>query len=90
MNSEPIKKFIERHSSLFWSIPEEKKKKISTSLLVETILNYGDEYDVKELFSLIGKDEVSKIFFKQTKNKTRHNYFPRTKHFFTLYFKKNV
>ena len=90
MNSEPIKRFIDKNSTLFWSVRQDKKKDISTEQLVETILNYGDECDVKELFSLIGKDEVSKIFFRQTKNRTRHNYFPRTKHFFTLYFKKNV
>jgi len=45
-------KYIAEHAPLFWYTPESKKKDISDSLLVETILNYGTMDDVKALFNL--------------------------------------
>ena len=56
-------KYIADHAALFWYTPEAKKKDISDSLLVETILNYGTMDDVKALFSLMGMDKVAKVFF---------------------------
>ena len=41
MNSPEVRKFIRKHSSLFWYTPVDKKDDISNELLVETILNYG-------------------------------------------------
>lgn len=88
-NSPEIKEFIQDHSSLFWYIKPESKQNISNEFLVETILNYGNEDSVKRLFELLGLDTVSEIFYKQTSGK-RTNYFPRTAHFFNLYFKRHV
>ncbi|MCF6365353.1 MAG: hypothetical protein L3J35_04040 [Bacteroidales bacterium] len=87
MNSPEIKEFIKENSSIFWYIPEDKKQDISHDVLVEFILNYGDEKSVKKLFNLLGIKHVSKIFHKQIK-RTRVNYFPQVTNFFNLYFDK--
>ena len=89
MNSPEIKEFIRENSSLFWWIKEEEKENISTEFLVETILNYGDEKNIKKLFELVGIDRVASIFYKQIA-KRRMNYRPRTINFFRLYFNRNA
>ncbi|ODS37203.1 MAG: hypothetical protein A7316_02040 [Candidatus Altiarchaeales archaeon WOR_SM1_86-2] len=89
MNSPEIKEFIRENSSLFWWIKEGEKENISMEFLVETILNYGDEKNVKKLFELVGIDRVAGIFYKQIA-KRRVNYFPQVVNFFNLYFKKNA
>ncbi len=88
-HSEEIRQFIREHSSLFWYIKEEAKERISLEFLVETILNYGTLADVKRLFELVGLENTADIFSRQT-NRTRCNYFPQVKNFFTLYFNRHV
>ncbi len=87
MKSNKIKKIVIENRSLFWSINENDLDRISTELVVETILSYGDEKSVKELFDILGIKKVAEIFFKQISQK-RCNYPPRTRHYFSLYFKK--
>ena len=89
MNNSDIKEFIRENRSLFWYIKEDAKEDISIDLLIETILNYGNEKSVKRLFDLLGIKKVAEIFYKQISGK-RINYPPRTLHFFNLYFKKNA
>jgi ABC-type nitrate/sulfonate/bicarbonate transport system ATPase subunit len=89
VNDAEIKEFIRENSSLFWYIKEDAKENISMDLLVETILNYGNEKSVKKLFQLVGIKKAAEIFYKQISGK-RINYPPRTVHFFNLYFKKNA
>lgn len=89
MNNSDIKEFIRENRSLFWYIKEDAKEDISIDLLIETILNYGNEKSVKRLFDLLGIKKVAEIFYRQTSGK-RINYSPRTLHFFNLYFKKNA
>ena len=89
MNPPKIKEFIRENSSLFWWIKEEEKENISIEFLVETILNYGNEKNIKKLFDLVGIDRVADIFYKQTSCR-RVNYFPQVVNFFNLYFKKNA
>ena len=69
-------KYIADHAALFWYTPEAKKKDISDSLLVETILNYGTMNDVKALFNLMGMDKVAEVFF-AAKGRQKLNYFPQ-------------
>ncbi len=88
-NSPEIKQFIRERSSMFWYIREDAKENISLDVLVEFILNYGDANDVRELFKLLGVKKVAEIFYKNTSG-LRCNYFPRTKHFFNLYFQRNA
>lgn len=76
-------KYIESHKSLFWYTPEDKKKDISDSLLVETILNYGTMQDVRDLFKLMGKPQVARIFF-SAKERQKQNYYPEIYHYFSL------
>ena len=89
MNSPEIKKFIRENSNLFWWIKEESKENISLNLLVESILNYGNEKSVKKLFELVGIKNVAEIFYEAT-NRIRVNYYPDVVNFFNLYFKRNI
>jgi hypothetical protein len=89
MHSKELTAFIDEKKYLFWWIKEEDRKKISRELLIEAVLNYGNEKDVKRLFDLIGINNVAKIFFKQIA-RNRNNYLPRTIHYFTLYFRKHA
>jgi len=89
MNNTDIKAFIKEHSALFWYIKEAARENISLNLLVETILQYGEIPDIKRLFELVGTEKVAEIFFKQI-SRSRCNYHPETKNFFTQYFKRNA
>jgi hypothetical protein len=89
MNNSDIKEFIRENRSLFWYIKEGAREEISIDLLIETILNYGNEKSVKRLFDLLGIKKVAETFYRQISGK-RINYSPRTLHFFNLYFKKNA
>lgn len=82
-------KYIADHAALFWYTQESKKKDISDSLLVETILNYGTMDDVKALFNLMGIDKVAEVFF-TAKGRQKLNYFPQIYNFFTLVFNRYV
>jgi len=89
MKPNQLENFIKKNNHLFWWIPENQKKNISTESLVESILNHGDEYSVAQLFELIGINKVSTIFFQQI-GANRSNYYPQVKNFFTLYFNRHV
>ena len=89
MNSPEIKKFIREHASLFWYTPEDKKEDISPEFLVETILNYGDLVSISKLISMLGIQEISKIFFSATGRK-KLNYYPEIYNYFSLYFKRHA
>jgi len=84
-----IKEFIKKNRPLFWYIKEDALESISIEFLVETILHYGNEKSVKELFDLVGIHKAAEIFYKQISG-NRVNYPPRTVHFFDLYFKKHA
>jgi len=88
MNTD-IKNFIQENEALFWGVKPEDKVNISLNVLVETILNYGNEKSVKRLFNLIGVKTVAEIFFRQISGR-RSNYHQRTKHFFEIYFKRHA
>ena len=89
-NTPELKKFIKENSSLFWYIKEGQKENLSHEVVVEFILNYGDDKMCKRLFEILGTKYVAEIFYKQTAPNRRVNYFPRTQHFFNLYFQKNA
>jgi len=87
MNSPEIKQFIREHGNLFWYIPEDKKEDISSELMVETILNYGDLDDIRQLIKLMGMEQLSSVFFSADGRK-KLNYYPEIYHFFSLLFNK--
>lgn len=88
MNQE-IQTLIKENSHLFWWVPEDKKPYLSLDSLVEAILNYGDSESVKKLFDSVGIEKVAEVFFSHIE-RPRNNYFPQTKHYFTLYFNRYV
>ncbi len=89
MHSKEIRKLIKQNSNLFWFVPENEKSHISLEFLVETILNYGDEQSVKQLFDLVGINIVADIFYKHISG-NRINYFPQVVNFFGLYFRRHA
>ena len=84
-----IKEFIRENETLFWGVKPEEKENISLNVLVETILNYGNEKNIRTLFDLVGVKTVAEIFSRQISGK-RSNYHQRTKHFFQLYFNRHA
>ena len=89
MRTPEIKKFIDDHAHLFWYSPAPKSETVSDELLVETILNYGSLEDVREMFFVVGLQNVASIFGGMTGRK-KLNFFPEIHNFFALYFKKYV
>lgn len=73
MNSSEIKEFIHKHSNLFWYTPGDKKEDISPELLVETILNYGNMDEVRDLIKVMGIKKTSQVFF-SAKGRKKLNY----------------
>lgn len=80
---------IKENRELFWYIKKDELKNVSDAVMVEFLLNFGDMQSVKHLFKVLGVEKVAMIFSKSINGK-RNNYFPQVKHFFDLYFKKNV
>jgi hypothetical protein len=89
MNTPEVKKYIKERSYLFWWVPEDKKEELSLNSLVEAVLSFGNEEDVKKLFDLVGIETVANIFLEQISHR-RVNYKRRTRHFFDLYFRRHV
>ncbi len=58
-------------------------------MLLETILNYGDQESVKSLFNFIGINKAAEVFNRQISNE-RNNYFAPVKNFFQLYFNRHA
>jgi len=85
--TEELKNYIDRHQSLFWYTPKEKLHNISQAFLVETILNYGTLDEVKELFALMGTQNVAQVF-RAAHGRMIGNYFPEIYNFFTLFFNR--
>lgn len=77
--------FVRKRKYLFWST--KNYDGLSNGAVVEGVLNYGNMNDVRELISLLGIQEVAKIFREQT-NRPRINYRPEVKNYFQLYFQK--
>jgi len=72
-------------------VGENSLDNISKELLVEQILNYGNLDDIRKLFELLGLENVSEIFYRQTSpQRIRINYNKRTLNLFTQFFNKYV
>lgn len=75
--------YIQEHANLFWYTPADKKQKMSDSLLVETILNYGSLDDYRDLLSVLTPQRVAEVFFGASERQKK-NYYPEIYHFFSL------
>lgn len=80
-----IGEFVKKKKHLFWST--KNYTGLSKAAVVETILNYGNMDDVRELISILGIQETARVFRKQT-SRPRINYRPEVKNYFELYFQK--
>ena len=89
-NSKELKEFIRENADLFWYIKDEAKERLSHEVVVEFILNFGDEKMCKRLFEILGTKHVADVFYQQTAPGRRINYFPEVVNFFNLYFKRNA
>jgi hypothetical protein len=87
MRTPEIKKFIDDHQYLFWYTPQPKSENVTDELLVETILNYGSEDEVRDLFNVMGLKNVATVF-RGMKGRKKLNYFPEIHNYFDHYFKK--
>lgn len=90
MRTPEVKKYIDDRQHLFWYSPSPKSETVGDELLVEIVLNYGSMNDVRELFAVMNKNKVAKIFFDSINKSERRkgNYHELTINYFTLYFKR--
>lgn len=77
--------FARKRKYLFWST--KNYDGLSHGAVIEAVLNYGDMNDVRELITLLGIQEVAKIFRENT-NRARVNYDPKIVNYFSLFFQK--
>ena len=87
MKSRLKKEIVKNNKSLFWD--ESEINSLSTELIVEKILKYGDYSSVMKIIDILGIDRVASIFYDKV-NQKRSNFHPRTINYFKLYFKKHV
>jgi len=90
MRSDELKQYIESRQNLFWYSPSPKSETVSDELLVETILNYGNMNDVRDLFTVMNINNVASIFFNSINKSERRkgNYNELVINYFTLLFNK--
>ncbi len=82
-----IHTFIKKRPYLIWYT--KNYKGLSPEAVVEATLNYGDWNDVQKLIGILGIQKTAAVFKKQTRQK-RCNYHKKSKHYFSLYFKKHT
>jgi hypothetical protein len=87
MRTQALKDFIQQHQTLFWYSPGDKRETVNDELLVETIINYGTLNDIRDLFQIMGLQNVATIFRQMTGRK-RLNIYPELRNYFDLYFNK--
>jgi hypothetical protein len=87
MNTPEIRSFINKHSDLFWYIPADKKEEISHELMVETIFNYGNLDDIRQLVNILGIKRLTEIY-NGINGRKRLNYYPEVFNLFSLIIRK--
>ncbi len=80
-----IKTFIKKRPYLIWHT--KNFNNLSEEVIVESVLNYGDFDDVKEMIKILGIEKTAGIFRKEAGEK-RNNYRPEIKNYFKLYFNR--
>ncbi len=81
-----VRELALKRKDLFWDV--ESIEDLSEQAVVERILNYGTWDDVQQLISILGRERTAEIFFDRI-GRRRHNFSPRIKRFFELYFKED-
>jgi hypothetical protein len=85
-----LQEFIRQHSTLWWWVPDEAKVNLSLHSIIETIVNYGNLGDIKELFKIIGIKTAADIFYQVINDSRRTNFSPAIQNFFKLYFERHA
>ena len=85
MSNTALRDFIAKREAFVWYVAD--LRTLSDEAIVEATLNYGDWDDVQEVIRILGMEKVAQIFKAQT-HRTRSNYHPKTRNFFSLYFNK--
>lgn len=89
MASKELQDFIAARKTLVWYVRDPRK--LSEESVVEAVLNYGNWRDVQKLTSILGIENVARIFRKQmVTGRQRGNYYPEVANYFGLYFDKYV
>ena len=76
---------IKKKPYLAWYVKDPSQ--LTDQSVLEHVLNYGDWDDVKTYIKIKGLDKTAKIFTDEA-NKSRTNYLPEVKQYFTRYFRK--
>ncbi len=84
-----LKTLINNHQYLFWDISKDKVHSLSNEAILERILQYGDMPELREVISILGKENI-KESYGVIKNKKRLNLRPQTINFFNLYIEKHL
>ena len=85
MANTALRDYIAKRETFVWYVDDPRT--LSDEAIVEATLNYGDWDDVQEVIRILGIEKVAHIFKDQTR-RTRSNYYPKTRNFFSLYFDK--
>ena len=84
-----IHDFIRKRPSLVWYSNDYDN--FSDETIVESVLNYGDWDDFKEMLRIMGKERAATAFRKQmATGRQRGNYYPEVARYFELYFNHHV
>lgn len=83
-----IQSFIKKRKYLIWWVKDYEN--LSTDVVVEATLNYGDWDDVQTLIKIIGIKKTATIFRRNSRlsQASRQNYRPEVKNYFRRYFNK--
>ena len=81
--------FLHSIKPLIWWVKEEDLGQLNDEAIVEAVLNYGNLQETRQLFDLLGTEQVAHIF-KQKAFIPRTNYYPKVRNYFDLYFKRHV
>ncbi len=81
-----IHEFIKKRKHLIWWVKDYNN--LNKESVVEATLNYGNWNDVQTLISIMGIEEVARIFREKSRPSKigRQNYNEKTKNYFSLYF----
>jgi hypothetical protein len=78
-----VQQLLAKKPYLAWYVRDPSK--LSDSSVLEHVLNYGDWEDVQDFISIKGMQPTAEIFRAQLQ-KSRSNYSPIIRQFFTRYF----
>ncbi|MHB8362678.1 MAG: hypothetical protein ACYDBX_03610 [Patescibacteria group bacterium] len=77
--------FIRTRPYLVWY--SQSYDTMSESVIIESVLNYGNWEDLQELIRILGIKKIALIFRKSTSS-PRCNYRPEVKNYFNMYFNR--